>query len=152
MTAMFDKILDATQGELTHKLTNELSVSPNQVGQVLGIAKEDVQEVFNSSLVSGNFSTLTNIFSTSSTFLENPTVKNIINKYAGDLMTNFGFSTEQSHAVANVTIPSILAKVKELVPAEGFNHDNVSNLIGIDEEGFLDRIENGISDFFGRHA
>lgn len=110
---MFEELLNKAK-ETAVNLVKEHPDAPSEHAEGIAAgAMESVSEELKSVVSSGNFSSLTAIFSENGVDQNNDHVKNIVGSFANKLVNQFSIDNDKANTLSSSLIPTILTKVKE---------------------------------------
>lgn len=143
---MISNIIESLSGELTNHLTQKTGISSAKVSDSVIIAKDDIVDSLKSEAASGNINGLLDLFRGKQAVGSNPIVMNIINKYAGSLITKLGLPETVSRAAATYIIPFIFNQFISRTKSSSMKEGELFDLLGSEVGGFSFILKNGLGD------
>jgi hypothetical protein len=148
---MIQDLVNSVKGELTGMLTQKTGLAPDKAGASVDIAKDSIANGLKNELSSGNISGLMGLLKGGST-TGNPIVTNIINQYAGSLISKLGLPESVSKQVATFAVPFILSKIQG--KTAGKSDTDIAGMLGGDLGGGLGNLLGkglgGLGGLFGK--
>lgn len=144
---MIQETINSMKGELTGLLTQKTGLTADKAGPAVDIAKDDILSGLKNEASSGNVSGLMSLLKGGNT-AGNPIVTNMVNQYAGSLITKLGLPESVSKQVATFAIPFILSKFQS--KTAGKSDSDIAGMMGGDLGGGMgDILKKGLGGLGG---
>ena len=144
---MIQETINSMKGELTGLLTQKTGLTPDKAGASVDIAKDDILSGLKKEATGGNVAGLMGLLKGGSA-TGNPIVTNIVNQYAGSLITKLGLPESMSKQVATFAIPFILSKLQS--KTAGKSDGDLASMMGGDLGGGMgDLLKKGLGGMGG---
>jgi hypothetical protein len=139
---MLTEIINSFKGELTQNLTQKTGLTPDKASESVNLAKQEVVNGLNQEASSGNISGLLDLFKGGQDIMRNPIAGNIMNQYAGSLITKLGLPESVSRNVSAMVIPFILNQIQSRTANRPANE--VADLMGNEFGGLTGMLSKGL--------
>ncbi len=144
---MIQETINAVKGELTGLLTQKTGLTPDKANASADLAKDEIVNGLKKEASSGNISGLMGLLK-GGNMAGNPVMTNIINQYAGSLITKLGLPDNVSKQVATFAIPFIMSKLQG--KTAGKSEGDIASMLGGDLGGGVgDMLKKGLGGLGG---
>ena len=142
---MLDQILSTIKGELAPKL-EEMGLPTGKSEEAIGLAKDDILDVFQKETTDGNMSGILNLFNGKQDIGSSSIVKNVVSNFGGSLISKLDINPSVANSIAQFAIPFIMSKVNSSTPSEGIDKGDLTKMIG---GSVMDKLGGGLKDTLG---
>lgn len=144
---MIQETINSMKGELTGLLTQKTGLTADKAGPAVDLAKDNILSGLQKEATGGNIGGLMSMLKGGNT-AGNPIVTNIVNQYAGSLISKLGLPEAMSKQVATFAIPFILSKFQS--QTAGKSDGDIASMLGGDLGGGMgDMLKKGLGGLGG---